>query len=285
MQYRSLSEELRPVADACARYFNTNWGVSKFKAEEQLDPDIERCPTLQAVTSDGHYLCVEVSESPYPTGLDSFVLDCRDHILPVRLFVAIPAGSKSSSYKSDIDRARGRGVGVLEVSQKRVQCSLDALSLSLAGVRPVEASRFPKKYRLALSQAESTFRRGEPVKGCSLLYDEIEAFSRKIAKKTHSKGYWLAPKPGSKPVTIRFDTHPWERLIELFMKNLDPQKCKFFGASLLGRVLGITQHRNDSAHKKTLAAVKKRDRELRTRFESATDTFFDLVTAAKPLRM
>src|SRR5947209_14436593 len=129
MLYRSLSEELRPIADACAQYFITNWGVSGFKVEEPVDPQIERRPTLQTLTSDGHYLCVEVSESPYPTGLDSFVLDCRDHFLPVRLFVGIPAGSKASNFKRDFDRARGRGVGVLEVSQTGVQKTLDPVSL------------------------------------------------------------------------------------------------------------------------------------------------------------
>jgi len=140
MPYRSLSEELRPVADSCARYFSTNWGVSKFKIEEQLDPDIERCPTLQAITSDGHYLCVEVSESPYPTGLDSFVLDCRDHILPVRLFVAIPAGSKSSNYKSDVDRARGRGV-----SQRRPDGGLVARLAEVGGIpKPMTPAEFGK---------------------------------------------------------------------------------------------------------------------------------------------
>ena len=123
------------------------------------------------------------------------------------------------------------------------------------------------------------------MKGCSLLYDEIEEVVRKIAKKTHQKGFWFAPKSGSKPMRLKFETHPWEKLMSILMQNLDPQKCKFLGPSLLGRVLGITQHRNDSAHKKTLAAMKKRDRELRTRFESATDILFDLVVAAKPLHL
>jgi len=286
MAYRFLSAGLWPIANAAADYFKENWGVSSLRLEESICPDIERRPTLHALTSDGHYLCVEVSESPYPTGLDSFVLDCRDNFLPVRLFVAIPAGSKDSNYKRDLDQARIRAVGVLEISGARVQVLQNALSQSLAGVRLVGPARFPKKYRFQLSKAESTFRGGDPQKGCSLLYDEIESLSRRVAEKTYKKGYWRPSAPGARPLRIRFATHPWQKLMSKVVEGLDPQRCRFLPPDLLGRVLGITSHRNDSAHKlNSLRLVMKRDRELRTRFESATDILFDLVNASKPLRV
>ncbi len=286
MDFRYLSEQLRPVASAAARFFKNSWGVSKFKVEEPIDERVEHRPTLHGVTRDYHYLCVEVSENPYPPGLDSFVLDCRDHFLPVRLFVALPAGSKGADYTRDLGRARDRGVGVLEVSGRRVKKLHDSLSLSLAGVRPIEVGKAPPKYRFALSQAESTFRGGNPSKGCSELHDEIEALSRRIAKKTRQKGLWQALRAGERPPKIDIDKGSWARVVKTLMNHLDYKRCDFIDHSLLGRVLGITAPRNESAHRpRTRAALVKRDRELRTRFENAADILLDLIRASKALRV
>jgi len=286
MSYRYLSEQLRPIADSAARFFKRRWGVSGFKVEETIHEDVSYRPTLHAMTRDYHLLCIEVSESPYPTGLDAFIADCMRLSLPVRLFVALPAGSTAPNYKRDIARAREYGVGVLEVSTQAVEHIQSALSLSLVTVRRIDLDRFPTKYRLALSQAEDTFKQGNPVKGCSDLYDEIEALSRRIAKKTYQKGFWRPPKPGQKAMRIDFDRGPWERVLKILMGNLDPKRCRFIRQALLARVLGITPQRNESAHKpRNHAELIKRDRQLRTRFETATDIFLDLINSSKRLRV
>ncbi len=286
MNFRHLPAQLWPVAEAAARFFRNNWGISKFKVEEPIDHRIQRRPTLHAVMRDHHFLCVEVSETPYPTGLDSFVLDSRDHFLPVRLFVALPAGSTNADYPRDLQRAQDHGVGVLEVTGGRAKKIHDALSLSLAGLRPIELPKVPQKYRFALSQAESTFRNGNPAKGCSELYDEIEGLSRKIAEKTRKKGLWQTPKPGGKVPTIDFAKAGWARVVRTLIEHLNFNKCPSIDQPLLGRVLGITPHRNASAHKpKSLADLVRRDKQLRTRFENAADVLLDLIQAAKPLRV
>jgi hypothetical protein len=48
----------------------------------------------------------------------------------------------------------------------------------------------------------------------------------------------------------------------------------------------MTTHRNESGHKPdSLKVLAKRDRELRTRFESAADTLFDLIQQSRHLRL
>jgi len=286
MSYQYLSEQLRPIADSAARFFKSKWGVHSFKVENTIHNDISYRPTLHAITRDHHFLCVEVSESPYPSGLDAFVADCMNLCLPVRLVVALPAGSTDANYSRDLARARRHGVGVLEVSPQDAKLIQLALSFSLAAVRPIYLERFPSKYRLTLSQAEDAFRRGNPTKGCSLLYDEIEALSRKIAKKTHGKGLWRPIKPGQKPPKVNFNRGKWEKVVRTLMENLDYSKCKSLTGTLLARVVGITAHRNESAHKVTNQRdLIRRDTQLRTRFETATDILFELINASKPLRL
>ncbi len=286
MSYRYLSEQLRPTADTAARFFTGRWGVTKFKFEEPLNQEITYRPTLQAITSDHHYLCVEVSESPYPTGLDAFVLDCMRLCRPVRLFVALPSESKNQYYNRDLARARDCGVGVLEVSQGNPRIIQQPTSLSLAGVRPVDLEKSPKRYRLALSQAEDVFKGGNPAKGCSLLYDEIEDLSRKVAKKINLKGFWKPlPQNRSQP-KINFDKDAWYKVIRVLMDNLDLQKCRYISHHLLARILGLTPYRNEASHKpRTKSALIKRDSQLRTRFENAVDILFDSIQAVKPLHI
>ena len=190
MNYRHLPELLRPIADAAISFFRRDWGISRFYVEQPIDAAIEYRPTVYAVTSDHHFLCLEVSERPYPTGLDGFVLDCVRNCIPVRLFVVLSAGPKGSDYDRDLNRARTNGVGILEISAATVVVINEPLSLSLIGVRRIERHKFPRKYRLALSLAETTFIKGNPAKGCSTLYDEIEALTRRIARRVDVNGLW-----------------------------------------------------------------------------------------------
>jgi hypothetical protein len=157
--------------------------------------------------------------------------------------------------------------------------------LSLSGVRLEERKNFPVKYRSNLSTAEATFRNGDPAKGCSLVYDEIEARSRRLAKKVVQKG-WL--KGGAAwPPKLDIEKAPWAVVMETLIENVDfarlpPNSRK----SMLIRISAITELRNEAGHKpKTRAARMKRDRELRTRFESAVDLLRDFINGSRSLRL
>ncbi len=286
MTYRHLPEHLRSVAEAAKAFFRAERGVSQFKVEEEFDKKVSYRPTLHANTRDHYFLCVEVLETPYKAVLDGFVLDCVSRCLPVKLYVAFPGDSEQKTYKEDVDRARSNGVGALEISKKGDKIIHEAVSLSLFGLRPIDKKKFSPKYRSPIASAETAFRGGTPEKGCSLVYDEIEDLSRKIAKKTRSKGLWRSLKADEKPPKIKLDKGPWARVMETLIEHLDYRKCPFLKRSLLSRVLGVTAHRNETGHKpRTLKELMSRDGELRTRFEAAVDILVELIKAAKPLRV
>lgn len=281
MPYRALPEHLHSTADAAIAYFRDEWGVTKFEVEIAIDNKIEFCTTLRATTSDSHLLCIEVADSPYPRTLDAFVLDCSTRCLPVKLFVVVPKLSMIGVPLADIKRPQKLGVGLLEVDGNRVELVHNAGSLSLIGHRPIDRAKFPPRLRNALQNAEVTFRSGDPSKGCALLYDEIEAFSRKIASKTQKLGYWKTVPP-----KLKLDKDPWAGVLNTMIQQLDFSKCPPSLNVLLYRVSGITAHRNESGHKpKTASALSKRDSELRTRFEAAADLLADIISAAKPLHV
>ncbi len=285
MNYRHLPEQLRPNADAAISFFRREWGISRFYVEQPIDTAIEYRPTAYAVTSDRHFLCLEVSERPYPVGLDGFVLDCARSCVPARLFVVLSAGLKGSDYDRDLSRARNNGVGLVEVSDANVAIINHPLSLSLIGVRRIERHKFPKKYRLALSQAETTFIGGNPAKGCSNLYDEIEALTRRIVKRVDMNGLWRSIRLGEKRSRLS-DKTPWDKVVTTLMDHIDYAKCRPIRRNLLGRVLGVVPHRAETAHKpRTIRALVERDLQLRTRFEEATSLLFDLIQASKPLHV
>src|SRR4029077_1696050 len=121
--------------------------------------------------------------TPFTISMDRFVPDCSRLFLPVRMFVAVPSGSKDPDYHRDLNRAREWGIGVLEVDGNNVRVIQEPLSLSLAGLRRIHKQKYPAKYRFDLSQAEVTFKQGNPAKGCADVYEEIEALTRRIAKK------------------------------------------------------------------------------------------------------
>ena len=105
----------------------------------------------------------------------------------MRLYVAFPAGISATEYKQRVDEARSKGVGVLEVSPGKCSVVHEAQLLSLMGARSEDRSQFPPRFRSVLSTAESTFRNGDPAKGCSLVYDEIEGLARRLAKRIRTK--------------------------------------------------------------------------------------------------
>jgi hypothetical protein len=285
MNFRALPSQLIPVAEAVARFLNDELGLTKLRSEEPASDIVDYRPTLQAVTPDWHDVWIEVSELPYLKSLDSVVLDCVTGHLPVKLYVAFPAGVSSTVYKSCVDDARRKGVGAIEVSGGQCHVIHEALPLSLAGARGEDHTRFPARYRLNLSTAETTFKNGDPTKGCALIYDEIESLSRRLAKRIHTKGWWKPTKTGQ-PGT-NFDTEAWANVMELLINRADLTHLpKGVTKSLLIRVAAIVDARNAAGHKPSNRAKRmQRDRESRTRFETAVDILRDLTDAVRPLRL
>ncbi len=280
MPYRLLVPQLSPVADGVAAFLKREWGVRGLKVETSAYPEIKPIPTFHATMTDHHMLWVEVSNRAYPTHLDGIVADCMQQGLPVRLVVAVPSGLKGSTFHEDLSRARSKGVGVIAVDGNNGQILANALSLSLFGVHPIARAEFPAKFRYALAQAESTFREGNPAKGCDDLYGIIEDTSRKVAKATLAAGLW---RPGANPP--RFDKDPWDSVMQNLVKNLDPALCNYFKENILHRIIGVIPYRNKVVHVKTSAELRARDRMLRPRFEDAANILLELLRDAKPLRI
>jgi hypothetical protein len=274
------------MADAVVDFFKKQRGITHFKVEEPIHKDLA-VPTLHAKTQDHHIICVEFSEATaYPLSVERFVPDCNRLSLPVRVFVAIPSGSNNPNHTRDLNRSREWGVGVLVVDGADVTALQEPLSLSLASVRRIDMRKFPGKYRFALSQAETTFRQGNPAKGCSEVYDEIEALTRRIAKRTSSKGMWKASKTGKAMPTINLDKDPWANVIEVLMTQLDSGTPPDIPKTLWAQILGITPLRNETGHKpKSKDTLIRRDTTLKTRFENAADILLDLINASKSLRV
>jgi hypothetical protein len=285
MNYRYLPEQLRPTADAVASFLRETRGLQHLRVEEEIDKNLPYRPTLHQLTQDKYFLCVDVLDSPFSPTLESVVSDCMQRSLPVKLFVAFPGGADMLDYKKNVDRARVKGVGVIEVTNLGCDVKHEALALSLIGVRPIDKKLYPPKYRSSLTDAEMTFRNGNPSKGCSVVYDEIENLSRAIAKKTKAKNLWRAPRAGERPPRVRLDTGAWEKVMDALLDWLDWGRCHHLKHALQG-VQAIIPHRNESGHKpSTVAKRTKRDTELKTRFEAAGDLLRDLIVAAKPLHL
>jgi hypothetical protein len=261
-----------------------NWGISKgaVAVEQPIHSDVEIRPTFSAQTGDFHLLCIEVSGTAYANHLDACVVSCIRHGLAVKLYVAMPKGLKDPNFEQNIRAAKRAGVGLIEIDGASGTIIQNAQSLSVNMVRPIQVIQFPKKYRHNLMHAEQTFRDGTPEKACALIYDEIESLFRKVATKTHSKGWWANSNGWN------IDTFAWARVIDDWSRHLDRGNCPCpsFTPAFAARLHGITTYRNESGHKpKDYKALIKRDQQLRTRFENAVDLFKELVEASKPLKV
>lgn len=288
MTYKSLSESLRPTADAARDFFKRDWGVHSFRVEEPIDANISYCPTLSATTRDQYVLCIEVSGSAYHSGLDQLVIDCRNYGMPAKVFVAIPKESGDPQYRQNVRRATACGVGLVEISGTKGRIIHNALSLSLTGCRPIDKTQYPAKYRGALSDAEHTFREGDPAKACAAIYDEIEALCRRVAKRTLKKGCWTKSVSSGAVIKMNLDKAAWQNVVQAIAKHCDARKCGCpkLDDTLCARVLGIVPYRNEVGHKpKSVTELLKRDAKLRTRFESGADILFELISAAAPLHV
>lgn len=285
--YGILDPSLSSIADRAQQYFLSKRGLGPFSIEVPVLDASGLRPTLSTTDNDKYVVCIEVRETVYHPALDTFILDCKNRGLPVKLYIAVPASKEDTTFKADVRRASENGVGVLSIEDQRIQVIREALNLSLTGIRAVDADAFPRRYREALTGAEETFRGGNPVKGCGMLFDEIEALTRKLAKATFDKGFWRNAKPPAKP-PLKLDKDSWQAVTEKLAEEIDPQKarCPNLTKPLFGTILGLVPHRNESGHKvRDTQARLKRDAELRTRFEHARDVLKNLVDATKPLRL
>jgi hypothetical protein len=272
-----LLAQLKPVADGAIVFVKQEWGLTKFRIGEKVDPLFTQLALFHTTMADHHILWIDISESPWPKYMDAIVVDCRDNAIPVRFLVAIPKDIKGAEYDSNLSRARQKGVGVLAVGANDAELLVSPLSLSLSGLQPISKAAFPNKLKFHLSQAEQTFRSGNPNKGCNDLYDLIEAESRRIARRTFEKGLW---KTGA--AALKWKKDPWHSVLEAAIKSLMPPS----GTSVLvlHRTLGSKDTRNESAHLiQNKEQLKKRDKELRIRFEDASRLLIDLISLSKSL--
>ncbi len=286
MSYRFLAPQLHNVADACRVFCTDQWGIgtSKIKTEEAVADRIGFVPTISAVSPEYYQVCIEVSPRAYNSTLDAFVLDCRNEGLPVKLYVAVPAEGIEGDFKADMARAKGNGVGLLEVTENDVVILQEAVPLSVTGVRPIQPKEFPSKYRQAISDAIGQFKNGSPVKAGSTVYDEVEGLTRRLAKRAQSAGWWTS---GATP-KFESETLAWAKLLKILLDRFDRKAAgvPMVTAALIARAMGITSHRNDAGHKPTsLKKLQERDRQLRTRFEAAVDLLRDFISATKPLKL
>lgn len=284
LRFQALSEALVPIALASRRYFMDTEGARRFRAEAEVRPTLAYRPTLLGDCQDYSLLAVEVNDGFYTNVLDAFVLECLGEGLPIRLFVAAPAGGPAAQKLDLMRRARRRGIGVLEVDDSNVTAILPALSLSLIGVRRIDKKHFPKRFHSRLNQAEDTFRNGDPVKGCGRIYDTIERVSRSVALEIETVQMWRAKVARPKKKSSWFTTGPWANVLGYVDDYADftaLRKTTFaIDKALWGRVRGLTPHRNESGHEPaTRAELQDRDRQLRTRFEHAVDTLAELLKA------
>ena len=82
-----------------------------------------------------------------------------------------------------------------------------------------------------------------------------------------------------KTFETRSGSGAWEKVLELFEDRyvVNKKKVPDLTSNLIHRIEATTLFRNQSAHKpKTTQERKDRDRETRTRFESAADLLLEL---------
>lgn len=286
--YRVLATHLQSTADAAIKYMVSELGLStgSVKVEAEIHPAVEFRPTLQALTSEKQIVCVEVVDTLYPPELHTFVLSCRNHSIPAKLYCAFPAGTVAQVDTKALQFASENGIGILEVNPGNGHGKLlnqPPVALSLGGLRKFDLSAYSAKLRPPLRAAVDTFRSGNPAKGCSQVYDEIEQLTRRIGKKCEKL-------PGALKKSGQFDWEkaPWQSALEFLKANLDPAaaKCPLLKGQLLNRLIGMTEFRNETGHKpSSLKKMIERDIALKTRFESAMDDLAKLAEAARPLKV
>ena len=288
MTYRILPQHLHSTADVVRNYLANELGLGQIREETPADANDEYRPTFVAASRDFHIYCIDVSENIDNNTRWDYVRDCEHEGRPVKFFVALPS-TGYNAFAAELKKAQSYGVGVLDVSTQSGSCILisSATSLSLCGLRKFDKDRLPRKCREALAGAVSTFKNGDPSKGCGDIYDEIESLTRKIAFQAYKKGLWT--KTIRKPQELLDGKTGWATVIDHLQNDVDKSATSPYSVltiDLLARTRAVTGHRNQSAHKpNSIRKLKQRDSELRTRMETAVDLWCDLANATKSLRV
>ncbi len=281
MRYTILSNDLHETADLTEYYLKSQLGLRNIRIEEELPYTLSYTPSFWAENNDHNIICVEVSNQAYSRTLDHIILECQRLAYPIKLYYAIPKDDTDTNYRKNLSDARKRGVGVLELDTDECYVSSEALSLSLTGLRPINVKEFPRKYRELVNRAIATFRNGDPSKGCSILYDEVEAITRKIAIKTANLNWWT-PSPDT-----NLERLAWFNICDLLRNKIDYGNYGKIGLrNQILKIHAIINERNDSGHKpRNKTALRRRDQRLRTRFEGLIDTMLDVINESKSLRI
>ena len=283
--YRALPDNLKEYADATHKYLCKELGLAAIKIEHEVHREIEFRPTLSAISTDKHIICAEVVEQLFTPDIETFVLACRNYSLPVKLYVTVRKGQFQAYDPKVLKFARENGIAILEVSLPNHGALItnQPVSLSLGGLRTFSLQKFPAKYREPLKQAIETFKGGNPAKGCSDVYDEIEQLTRRIGRKCAGIAGGL-----KKNGNFDWDKEAWATVLEFLKTHVDKAKigCPNLNNQLFSRLIGMTEYRNETGHKPSSLLKKiERDKQLRTRFESAMDELGCLIEAARPLRV
>jgi hypothetical protein len=284
MKFDLLDPSLEDTANSAVRLFKSERAVKSIKTKEHPFGEDGWAPTFFGVNDERICVCVEVSDNPYPTTLDAFILDCKNRGFPAKCYVVMPKDSNHSEFKVRLKRAQANGVGVLEIDKHlRPHSYCEATTLSLTGLRN-DVHSFPKSVRPRIVGAMSTFCNGNPAKGCSEVYDEIELLTRQLGGYASTNGWWKA---GTSAIP-NFVTDNWNPVLNFYLQHLDFQSkvkpvCPLLDKPLLQRIIGVTTYRNQTGHKpKNIQKTMDRDRRLKTRFEAAVDLFLEVIEAIKP---
>src|SRR5207253_2376399 len=170
MKFNFLAQTLHEVAKTAASYFRAHHGVVDIQAEAEVEPDIPYRPTLRGRTQDYYILCVEVTNVGFSGSLETFVATCGNRGLPVKCYMAVPKGIDDGAFRVIQRKAKEYGVGLIEVNQDDCEQIQSAMPMTMFGYRHPDHSKFPPKYRQALSDAETVLRGGDPPKACSKIY-------------------------------------------------------------------------------------------------------------------
>ena len=73
LKYRALASRLTDTADAAIAFFKKQFGISGFEIETSIHPEVAFRPTLSKKTRIQEIVCVEVSDTAYPHGLDQLM--------------------------------------------------------------------------------------------------------------------------------------------------------------------------------------------------------------------
>lgn len=286
LRFTFLAPALHPVAERVGSHFRNDQGVTRLRPEVEVDPEVHYQPTLVGVGEDGYTVCVDVTDGPFTGSLESVVLACGSRNLPVKLYLAIPEGVSDTVFRDTHGKCQEHHVGLIVVGA-RCRVVENSMPMTFLGFRRPDKSKFPRKYRQALADAENLIETGDPAKGCSLVYDELEALTRRIAEWVLDNGYVDLTTPIPK---MDLEAGPWAKVIELVDRHADFAQLKTTAPSLdhalLSRLAGIVPYRNATGHKPANRRERMiRDAQLRTRFEHAVDTLLDVSQAVRRQRL